>query len=72
MGRTACTESQCLYKGALYYTFLPHCLLSLLNPKTYFMYHQFNFQQFCVLPPQCIYVFCVDLRTNSNHFSIQH
>jgi len=26
------------------------------------MYHQFNIQQFYVLPTQCIYVFCVDLR----------
>ena len=25
----------------------------------------FNIQQFHVLPTQCIYVFCVDLRTNS-------
>ena len=24
------------------------------------MYHQFNIQQFCVLPTQCIYVFSVD------------
>jgi len=29
------------------------------------MYRQFNIQQFYVLPTQCIYVFCVDLRTNS-------
>jgi len=28
MGRTACTEPQCLYKGALY-LFLPHYLFSL-------------------------------------------
>ena len=27
---------------------------------------------FYVLPTQCIYVFCVDLRTNSNYFTIQH
>ena len=27
---------------------------------------RFNIQQFCVLPTQCIYVFCVDLRTNSD------
>jgi len=27
------------------------------------MYRQFNIQQFHVLPKQCIYVFCVDLRT---------
>jgi len=26
------------------------------------MYHQFNITQFYVLPTQCIYVFCVDLR----------
>jgi len=35
------------------------------------MYHQFNIQQFCVLPTQCIYVFCVDLTTNSDYFPIQ-
>jgi len=26
----------------------------------------------CVLPTQCIYVFCVDLRTNSDYFPTQH
>ena len=36
------------------------------------MYHQFNIQQFYVLFTQCIYVFCVDLRTNSDYFPIQH
>jgi len=35
------------------------------------MYRQFNTQQFYVLPTQCIYVFCVDLRTNSDYFPIQ-
>jgi hypothetical protein len=25
-----------------------------------------------VLPTQCIYVFCTDLRTNSDYFPIQH
>jgi hypothetical protein len=35
------------------------------------MYHQFNIQQFYVLPTQCIYVFCVDLTTNSDYFPIQ-
>ena len=29
-------------------------------------------QQFYVLPTQCIYVFCVDLRTNGDYFPIQH
>ena len=31
------------------------------------MYHQFNIQQFYVLPTHCIYVFCVNLRTNSHY-----
>jgi len=35
------------------------------------MYRQFNIQQFYVLPTQFIYVFCVDLRTNSHYFPIQ-
>jgi hypothetical protein len=34
------------------------------------MYHQFNTRQLYVLPTQCIYVFCVDLRTNSDYFPI--
>jgi hypothetical protein len=42
-----------------------------LKPSGHYMYHQFNIQQFYVLPTQCIYVFCVDLRTNSDYFSIQ-
>ena len=37
-----------------------------------FIYRQFNIQQFYVLPTQCIYVFYVDLRTNSDYFPIQH
>ena len=36
------------------------------------MYRQFNIQQFYILPTQGIYVFCVDLRTNSDYFPIQH
>ena len=27
---------------------------------------------FYVLPTQCIYVFCIDLRTNSDYFTVQH
>ena len=37
----------------------------------HYMYRQFNILQFYVLPTQCIYVFCVDLRTNSDYFPIQ-
>jgi len=46
-----------------------------LNPvqrSGQYMYGQFNIQQLYVLPTQCIYVFCVDLRTNSHYFPIQH
>jgi hypothetical protein len=42
-----------------------------LKPSGHYMYHQFNIQQFYVLPTQCIYVFYVDLKTNSDYFSIQ-
>jgi hypothetical protein len=31
-----------------------------------------NIHKFYVLPTQCIYVFCVDLRTNSDYFPIQY
>ena len=31
-----------------------------------------NIQKFHVLPTLCIYVFCVDLRTNSDYFPTQH
>ena len=43
-----------------------------LQPSGHYMYHQFNIQQFYVLPTQCIYVFCVDLRTNSDYFPLQY
>jgi len=32
---------------------------------------RFNTQKFYVLPTQYIYVFCVDLRTNSDYFLMQ-
>jgi len=42
-----------------------------LKPSDYYLYHQFNIQQFYVLPTKCIYMFYVDLRTNSDYFPIQ-
>jgi hypothetical protein len=42
------------------------------RPNGYYMYHQFNIRKFYVLPTQCIYAFCVDLRTNSNYFPTKH
>ena len=46
--------------------------LNHLKLSGHYIYHQFNIQQFYVLPTQCIYVFCVDLRTNSHYLPIQH
>ena len=43
-----------------------------LKPSGHYMYQQFNIQQFYVLPTQCIYVFCVDLRTNGDLCHLQH
>ena len=42
------------------------------KPSGHYMCHQFNIQQFYVLPTQCICVFYVDLRTNSDYFPIKH
>ena len=47
-------------------------LLTLHSPVVTICTARFNIQQFYVLPTQCIYVFCVDLRTNSDYFPIQH
>jgi hypothetical protein len=33
---------------------------------------RFNIHKFYVLSTQCVYVFCVDRRTNSDYFPIQH
>jgi hypothetical protein len=38
----------------------------------HYMYRQFNIHKSYFLPTQCIYVFCVDLRTTSDYFPIQH
>ena len=43
-----------------------------IKPSSNYMYHQFNIHKFYVLSTQCIYVFCVDLRTNSDYFPMQH
>ena len=42
-----------------------------LKPSGLYVYHQFNIQQFYVLLTQCICVFCVDLRTQSDYFPTQ-
>jgi hypothetical protein len=42
------------------------------KPSGHYIYHQINIHQFYVLHTQCFYVFCVDLRTNSDYFPIQY
>ena len=46
--------------------------LNTIMSSGHYMYHQSNIPQFYVLPKQCIYVFCVDLRTKNDYFPIQH
>jgi hypothetical protein len=46
--------------------------IHLYSPAVTVRAARFNIHRFYVLPTQCIYVFCVDLRTNSDYFPIQH
>jgi len=51
-----------------------------LKPNGHYMYRavviicttSYSIPIFSVLTTQCIYGFCVDLRTNSDYFTIQH
>jgi hypothetical protein len=45
--------------------------VNLLKPKTYFMYHKIEHSEI-LCSAQHEFVFCVDLRTNSDYFSIPH
>jgi len=51
---------------------MAYLTISPLEPSDKYTYRQFNVQQLYILPTQCIYVFCVDLRTNSDYFPVQH
>ena len=46
--------------------------INLLKPTGYVTHQQFNIQQLYVLPTQCIYVFCIYLRTNSDLCHLQY
>jgi len=37
-----------------------------------FVYTRFNIKKFYVLSTQCIYMFCMHVRTNSDHFCMQY
>ena len=67
-----CITTIKIYNLAAYYIYQLNT--DSLKPSSYYMCHQFNVQKFYVLLTQCtsIYVFCVDLRTNSDYFTIQH
>ena len=52
--------------------YIKGCVVSLQIPVVTMCTARFNIQQFYVLPTQCVYVFCVDRRTNSDYFPIQH
>ena len=47
-------------------------LINPLAPSGHYTYQYFTTHKTHVLPTQCIFVFCVDLRTNSDYFSIRH
>jgi hypothetical protein len=53
---TLCTAQWSLY--------VPH--------SGHYMYHQFNIHNSTFCSHSCIYLFCVDLRTNMDYFPIQH
>ena len=42
-----------------------------LQPGRHYMNRQFNIHKYYVLPTQ-LYLFCVDRKTNSDYFPIQH
>ena len=46
--------------------------LTLQSPVVTICTTRFTIQQFYVLPARYIYVLCVDMRTNSDYFTIQH
>jgi hypothetical protein len=60
-----------LVSAVCYYSSKPNSLTP-RSPVVTLCTARFNIQQCYVLPTQCIYVFCVDLRTNSDYFPIQH
>jgi len=47
-------------------------VVTICTTSGHYVCRQFNIQQLYVQPTQCIYVFSVDLRTNSDSFPIQH
>jgi hypothetical protein len=59
-----CIEKKALTIKSQWSLYVPH--------SGHYMYHQFNIQKFYVLSTLRIFVFCMDLRANSDHFCIEH
>ena len=47
-------------------------VVTICTASGHYTYRQFNIKQFYIQPTQCIYVLCVDLRTNSDYYPIQY
>ena len=47
-------------------------MLTFKSPEVTICTTRVNIKNFHVLPTHCTYVFCMDLRTNSDYFPIQH
>jgi len=47
-------------------------VVTICTASGHYMYRQFNIYNSTFCPHSSIYVFCVDLRTNSHYFPIQH
>ena len=61
-----------VFTAKIYDTFFRGNTLNLLKPTGHVMHQQFNIQLLYVLPTQCIYVFCIYLRTNGDLCHLQH
>ena len=60
------------WRVILYECITQYFEVNLLRPGLTVHSNRANIHQFYVLPTHCICVFCVDLRTNSDYFPIQH
>jgi hypothetical protein len=67
---TICTASD-HYMNRQWSLYVPP-VVTIWTASGHYMNRQFNIHKLHVLPTECIYVFCVDLRTNSDYFTIQH
>ena len=47
-------------------------MIQLLMRSSYYVYLNIQHSQIPRCAAQCIYVFCVDLWTNSDYFTVQH